>query len=94
MTKLVGEVHTLKYPANYVHFGKSHVQVFDVLFEYQMTNNGPMIFVQSLTYTDDKGRSYDSLHLIEEGLGDGIDSTIITSIIGNQEHWDKSDRWW
>ena len=77
--------------------GRAHESIYTAIFSYQEDNQGNgSIDIESLTSEDSLGNVYDILYLINEGTGsiDGLDTTIVTTILYNSANWDNNEPWW
>lgn len=88
------DVYNLLLPMTMSVCGMTFSTHMEATFELSKYQGEDAIQVLSLSGVDWTGEVQDYLYLIEEGDGEGVDTHIIQCIMGNQDNWNNTTKWW
>lgn len=87
--------HMMLFPYNVTIFGLSRTTPCEVQFKFTDLGEGKFrIEIDSLTYDDEQGQSFDMMHLIEDEDDAFWAAFIINCIYSNKAVWDNPEWWW
>lgn len=94
-SKIIRPEHTLLVPYAVGVFGKMRSMILAVRFDVGQYEDGSRsLKVIALTGTEECGKVYDMMYLVDDGDGEGLDNDLMVGLIGNEEFWDKEHLWW